>query len=89
MKNTHTPGPWTVCADNAIEIREGSYYLERVSPELGLRIKDADANLIAAAPDLLDACELVDRAATGDGVEMSTAVDACLLAIAKAKGEAA
>lgn len=45
---------------------------------------EANARLIAAAPDLLNACELTERAWCGDGVDMATAVDACLLAIAKA-----
>lgn len=51
-----------------------------------LRNPEDDAKLIAAAPDLREACELVQRAWTGDGVDMATAVDACLLAIAKAEG---
>ena len=35
--------------------------------------------------DWLAACKLTERAAVGDGVDMATAVDACLLAIAKAE----
>ena len=41
--------------------------------------------LIAAAPALLEACEMVDRCGAGDGVEFSEALDACLLAIAQAR----
>lgn len=37
--------------------------------------------------DLLEACKLVERAHVGDGVQMSTAVDACLLAIEKASAQ--
>lgn len=44
-----------------------------------------NARLIAATPDLLEACKLVERAWGGDGVDMSRAVDACLLAIEKAR----
>jgi hypothetical protein len=33
--------------------------------------------------ELREACDLVQRAWVGDGVEMSEAVDACLLALAK------
>lgn len=47
------------------------------------------SHLYAAAPKLLEACDLVQRAWVGDGVEMAEAVDACLLAIAKAGGQAA
>ena len=42
------------------------------------------AHTVNCHDDLLSACKLVDRAFCGDGVQMSTAVDACLLAIAKA-----
>lgn len=45
----------------------------------------ANAQLIASAPDLYEACKLVDRAWVGDGVDMSLAVDAVLLALAKAE----
>ncbi len=45
----------------------------------------ADANLIAAAPDMYEALELVDRAWVGDGVDMARAVDAVLLAKSKAE----
>lgn len=37
--------------------------------------------------EMLEALELVDRAYVKDGVSMATAIDAVLLAIAKAKGE--
>ena len=52
-----------------------------------IRLVGADqehrVNLMKASEDLYEACELVDRAWAGDGVDMATAVDACLLAIAK------
>jgi len=47
----------------------------------------ANAHLIAAAPMLYDACDLVQRAWAGDGVDMATAIDSCLLALAKAEGK--
>ena len=47
---------------------------------------EANANLIAASPDMYKACEAVQRAWAGDNVDMSYAVDLCLLAIAKAEG---
>lgn len=40
--------------------------------------------LYAAAPELRDAAELVQRAWSGDGADMATAVDAILLALTKA-----
>lgn len=55
----HTPGPWTHCQeDNFITTRDGRGLLEwqarslHVTPEE----RDANARLIAAAPDLLKAC---------------------------------
>ena len=33
--------------------------------------------------NLIDACDLVQRAHCGDGIDMATAVDACLLALSK------
>ncbi len=39
--------------------------------------------------ELLEACDSVQRAWVGDGVTMAEAVDACLLAIAKATGRSA
>lgn len=39
-----------------------------------------------AAPSLAEACDLVQRAWVGDGVDMATAVDAALLALDKVKG---
>jgi hypothetical protein len=50
--------------------------------------EQANARLIAAAPDLLAACEAIDDAwAQGGDVYMSQAVDVVLLAITKAKSE--
>lgn len=60
----HTPGPWTVEAEHLGTNRD--FVIE--APEFGI-IADigggpevnrrANANLIAAAPELLDACELM------------------------------
>lgn len=40
--------------------------------------------LKAINAELLDACDMVQRAHVGDGISMAEAVDACLLAISKA-----
>lgn len=105
----HTPGPWTVVNGTAVapawapnervavtwavnlrENEDGSY------PEYG-EWQHADARLIAAAPDLLAACQTVahDLQAALDGDDFSGMSDADLLraflnvlrpAIAKAEG---
>lgn len=88
MNAKHTPGPWTVAPDPEYPEDSFSVYTDipgACNAELAGRIcEDANARLIAAAPALYAACELVDRAAAGDGVRMSEAVDACLLALAAA-----
>lgn len=60
-RNNYTPGPWTVDSDNvkAYIVSETGYRIANIT--LGTSI-DRDftlenANLIAAAPDLLNACE--------------------------------
>lgn len=88
---THTPGPWRVvsagfmCAD---EVAAGfdkhhtiKYYVELPVPS---RISAHNARLIAAAPDLLAACEAFEAANTVD--ECQAAFDLTRAAIAKAKG---
>ena len=90
----HTPGPWTVEKGNV-----GSLHpLFVVAPDRdGLRPWcDADARLIAAAPELLealDACQDLLFASADEGAELGTygrdcweAMQAARAAIAKAKG---
>lgn len=90
---SHTKGPWHVTA-----YRYGVYHgsqedyrsmIASVTPansEEGM----ANAHLIAAAPDLLAACKLALDCiphCNGPGRDM-TAVETCILAIAKAEGKA-
>jgi hypothetical protein len=56
-------------------------------PEDGNR--KANAHLIAAAPELLDACDFALTILEGLGNGRSDAANACRAAIAKAKGEEA
>ena len=90
MKTTkHTPGPWVV--GNVGEVVAGGITLADVYGDE--EQADADAYLIAAAPDLLEACEMLAeaqrRADAGerDGFGCYVdAVDMARAAIAKAKG---
>lgn len=96
MKTKHTPGPWTIHGDltnprNAYTIRDLSGdTLAAVRLEcVHSKIADANARLIAAAPDLLAVLESVlwrwDRDDERDNPELGAEIRA---AIAKAKGEA-
>lgn len=62
MSNTHTPGPWTAHIERfstSIQIGEAFVSAPYQPPNGRGRCpqQDADARLIAAAPDLLAACE--------------------------------
>jgi hypothetical protein len=94
---THTPGPWLldgdkICTRRGNEIARITRYgawLDVGTP-YGLKnpIGDANARLIAAAPDLLAACEEM-AAQLGGGNDYTKWEDAkakLLVAIAKAQG---
>ena len=93
----HTPGNWVIiesctaseipCFDIAAKDESGSSYVAEV-------IEEGDANLIAAAPALLEALEWVMKTGfisyslrTNTNKDWCDRVDACKAAIAKAKGE--
>jgi hypothetical protein len=95
---TYTKSPWHICevtGRNLKLIRDANGYCvaEAVKPaNSGAAYIDADANaaLIAAAPDMLAACEAIAaQLGGGDSFTQWEAAKAQLLAaIAKAKGEA-
>lgn len=77
----HTPGPWKIRAYKdrgfAIDFNEDQEQI------VDFVYEEADAHLIAAAPDLLEALEAVVRVADRATVEF----DMARAAIAKARGE--
>ena len=92
----HTPGPWTPhprFSDGA-EVRSiaqvawcgaAAAYGESGNQTIDAAEACANARLIAAAPDLLDACvRLLDAVARGD--HKAKAIDAARAAVAKATG---
>lgn len=96
----HTPGPWTW-----FDYPDGRKLLAAPSravihsPDAPMSCDPEDANLIAAAPELLDALKMVQWAWRSDGqycaccgrykVDGHNAVCRVALAIAKAEGESA
>jgi len=102
---THTPGPWVVSDTND----EGDVYVSQTA-KAGLYVAialdplysseptteaNANANLIAAAPDLLEACERIAELDCTDGYTLADseypalwdALHVARAAIAKARGE--
>lgn len=83
----HTPGPWRVDPDYPWDIQnaDGSLEIASVNPyrredgEDG-EVGDADARLIAAAPDLLEALRVIAES------DITNARKVALSAIAKAEG---
>lgn len=101
----HTPGPWRYRDDRSDIVSCVSWYQEPLDGDDGLptRIVDlvgamggdnttADAKLIAAAPELLEACRAALRMceameSSGNMVVVYNAHDAIKGAIAKAEGK--
>jgi hypothetical protein len=92
MSESHTPGPWTVHKTTNLPV---AYYIGPASRRhLALVFNEADARLIAAAPDLLAALKDLSRLADAIYVRMSDGEMALMrdawgkadAAIAKAEG---
>ena len=89
-KPKFTPGPWTAYKfssdwwvgnasdDSGPMLRVGSWYDER----------EANANLIAAAPDLYAACAEFVRKVESGAARSTRSYEQMLAALAKARGEA-
>ena len=85
--NTHTPGPWETLKFSQHELQT-DFEMVKVGKRvhmIGYSDEDkANAQLIAAAPDLLDVAEMVLALATIDTpIEL---IKAATAAIAKARG---
>jgi hypothetical protein len=77
----HTPGPWHTAGEQGVQIRSAKDQIAKVWTMRGNEWK-ANARLIAAAPELLEACK-VALGIIGFGAEH----DQISAAIAKATGE--
>lgn len=95
----HTPGPWKVevkPAEFVIRSREGirvistSWHHSTRNPYPLEKEAEANAHLIAAAPDLLAALEIIlmthDLSCKGEDCQIS-GIDLARVAIAKARGQ--
>lgn len=87
--NKHTPGPWRVIPrdgkfPNAVQRgRQGGFEVRGLDNET----EDADARLIASAPDLLEALQIAVRQNSHDMQMTGEELRACTAAIAKATGD--
>jgi hypothetical protein len=93
MPNKFTPGPWVIAPDPkhlaaAPVVISSTRNIAKVLYHLGSEDNEVNANahLIAAAPELLEVCEKLLAHACGDTVRGDFLAEA-ELAIAKAKGE--
>ena len=84
----HTPGPWSVAVDRwwaVVSIGDYKTVASAAGPARGFKEEAANARLIAAAPDMLEALEWI-RSMDWNIGELCDRIDT---AIAKAKGEVA
>lgn len=86
----HTPGPWElVKQEDDFEIKHKVYFIGSVYDFNQFPENEANARLIAAAPDLLEALEyMIEEATSGQFSNPSEEeIQKARAAIAKAKGE--
>lgn len=98
MQRKHTPGPWTVQEEIDGPVQNTRIVAHKkavasTAQQCGRphhwNEAEANARLIAAAPELLEACEaLVNAYSIHDGTVHARAVDVAVAAIRKATGEA-
>ena len=82
----HTPGPWKAFS-TWVDGADGSTVAETGLPTTPTRLAAANAELIAAAPDLLAALRgMLDVQSSRDPFKEREAERAALAAIAKAEG---
>lgn len=92
-QSTHTPGPWrTYQGDGRWIVATTSswaYAATGLIPQLDAETEEANARLIAAAPDLLEACKqvIVYGADADDAILWTDVIRNIKAAIHKAEGD--
>lgn len=82
----HTPGPWEVTW--AASESRGMYFLHEARDSLGVEIHDSNARLIAAAPELLEALDMMTNIVSNGEMPRNLVIKQARTAIAKATIEA-
>ena len=102
MRTKHTPGPWHATSDLRIRTKDGVNVSQCLTTYSTLNQSDANARLIAAAPDLLEAHDrilsdelfhiVVNRVDLPDEAKLRALLaeiyETSRIALAKARGEA-
>lgn len=96
MKAQHTPGPWTWNGATTITAADELHCIAGVLHEdwqqlFDVQTREANARLIAASPELLDACKALRAAAINtpalsDSKEWTALIEVADAAITKAQG---
>ena len=88
MRNRHTPGPWRLCPTNSGIMIGGGVpgYIAQVRHCRGDQDPEADARLIAASPDLLEALRDLLGTCGAFSPKGKAAIDAARATIAKVEG---
>ena len=92
-EHKHTPGPWKMCSmGDSVYIKKGKRQLPPLSFDLSFFEREANARLIAAAPEMLEVLEEMARLPIAgpypDGPCLDQAdMDIVKAAIAKATGK--
>jgi hypothetical protein len=83
MTTQHTPGPWKYLRTSGFDYGSTAYWI----PGICGNVKDeANARLIAAAPDLLEALKVARHMIVEDGTPIGWSVSRLDEVIAKATG---
>ena len=90
--NKYTPGPWATAWTNDVGPNDEYYVefyeiLDSSKNRIGTMENKSDANLVAAAPELLEALKLADALLWGANMNALVVERKVKAAIAKATGE--
>jgi hypothetical protein len=95
MTTKHTPGPWliservkTARLDNALMVRPADHHNYEYGATAIIATSEADARLVAAAPELLESLQQLIEWFDSDSKEpIEAPLDVARAAISKATGE--
>jgi hypothetical protein len=86
MSNAHTPGPWEAWQrQSAVFVVACDFQVALLCDGNNSQI-NANAHLLAAAPDMLDALKNIEESLTADGGNYPLLLPEIRAAIAKAEG---